>query len=68
MMNQATHQQKTIYASFLSQIDWTKRILVHKGHEKIESIFWIEFEDEMVLQALILCFEFWLSSLDTDGK
>jgi hypothetical protein len=28
----------------------------------------IEFEDEMLLQALILCFEFWLSSLDTDGK
>ena len=28
---------------------------------KIESIFRIEFEDEMVLQALILCFEFWLS-------
>ena len=28
---------------------------------KIESIFRIEFEDEMILQVLILCFEFWLS-------
>ena len=34
MMDQATRQQKTIYASLLSQIDWTKRILVQKSHEK----------------------------------
>ena len=37
--------------------------------KKIESIFRIEFEDEMVLQVLILCFEFWLSrSWYWDGK
>jgi len=41
MMDQATHQQKRIYASFLSQIDWTKRILVHKSHEKN----WINFQN-----------------------
>jgi hypothetical protein len=61
MMDLATHQQKRIYASFLSQIHWTKITLLQKSHEKIESIFRIEFEDEMVLQVLILCFEFWLS-------
>ena len=41
MMDQATHQQKRIYASFLSQIDWTKSILVHKSHEKN----WINFQN-----------------------
>ena len=41
MMDQATNQQKRIYASFLSQIDWTKRILVHKSHEKN----WINFQN-----------------------
>ena len=41
MMDQATHQQETIYASFLSQIDWTKWILVHKSHEKN----WINFQN-----------------------
>jgi len=41
MMDQATHQLKSIYASFLCQIDWTKRILVHKSHEKN----WINFQN-----------------------
>ena len=41
MMDQATNQQKRIYASFLSQIDWTKRLLVHKSHEKN----WINFQN-----------------------
>ena len=37
--------------------------------KKIESIFRIKFEDEIVLQALILCFEFLLSrSWYTDGN
>ena len=41
MMDQATRQQKTIYASLLSQNDWTKRILVQKSHEKN----WINFQN-----------------------
>ena len=32
--------------------------------KKIESTFRIEFDDEMVLQALILCFECWLSVVE----
>jgi len=41
MMDQATRQQKTIYASLISQIDWTKRIVVQKSHEKN----WINFQN-----------------------
>ena len=41
IMDQATHQQKWIYASFLSQIDWTKRISVQIGHKKN----WINFQN-----------------------
>ena len=58
MMDQAKLQEKRIYASFLDQIDWTKTILVYNSQGKIVSIVIIEFEVEMVTQALILCFEF----------
>ncbi len=44
MMDQATRQQKRIYASFLDQIDWTKTILVYNSQGEIESIVTIEFE------------------------
>ena len=53
---------------YLAKLIEPKEYQYNRAMRKIESIVRIEFEDEMVLQALILCFEFWLSSLDTDGK
>ena len=41
MMDQAIRQQKRIYASLLSQTDWTKRTVVQKSHEKN----WINFQN-----------------------
>jgi len=46
---------------YLAKLIEPKEDQYKSAMRKIESIFRIEFEDEMVLQALILCFEVWSS-------